>query len=395
MKKIGIFLIGLFLSGNTFAYYVMGVTQKKDGAVPAAHIGVAAVALAFLALYCLVVWFVEVRESPKANLVASPTPPKGLSPSAMRFISLMTFDTKIFLVAIVNMSVKGFLKITSQHRHYVITKLTDDTSQLSVGEKALSKELFMDDDAFVIDAQHAIDLDGARNTLHHCLIGEFQNISFSRHIGYFVGALLISYVCFAAMIPQTAISWWVSGMCVMLMANCVILLRILLRPSQKLGHNIPDWSLQKLHREEKIFYRLALLVLVLMMAMLPAMVYLDWTGTLVFVTMIIILVVFNQKIKSHTVQGSKIEEQIEDFKLFLKTANREQLKKILPDEDQTALFEKYFPYALALDVAEEWAAAFGGKEDFLEFYDGYASTMSAVVEKDDESAQGDGGILPG
>jgi hypothetical protein len=395
MKKPGIFLIGFLLSGKTFADSLTRVVQATHGPSAGPHIGVAAAVVAFLILYCLLVWCLEIREPPQGNIVASPKPLKGLSPSAMRFISLMTFDSKVFLVAMVNMSVKGFLKITRQHRQYIITKLTDDTSHLSIGEKALSKELFMDDEVVVIDVDNINDLDGARNILYHCLVSEFQNISFSRHTGYFIGALLISYAGFLAMLPPTSTSLFIGAMCVALLANCVILLRVLFRPSQKLGHNIPDWSLSKLHREEKTFYRLALIVLVLVIAMVPAVVYLNWVGTLLFVTMIIVLVVFNHKIKSHTVQGRKIEDQIEGFKLFLKTVKRKQLATLLPDEDQAALFEKYFPYALALDVPEEWAAVFGGKEDYLEFYDEYASRICAIIEKDDENAQGDNGLLPG
>jgi hypothetical protein len=74
---------------TTFAYYAIGVVHVKDAAVPTAHLGVAAAALVFLPLYCLVVWFVEVREPPKNNLIASPRPPKALLPSAIRFISLI------------------------------------------------------------------------------------------------------------------------------------------------------------------------------------------------------------------------------------------------------------------------------------------------------------------
>ena len=61
----------------------------------------------------------------------------------------------------------------------------------------------------------------------------------------------------------------------------------------------------------------------------------------------------------YTQQGQKIKEEIEGFKLFLTTTETERLKVIgTPPTKTPELFERYLPYAIAMDVEEQWSAQF-------------------------------------
>jgi len=51
-------------------------------------------------------------------------------------------------------------------------------------------------------------------------------------------------------------------------------------------------------------------------------------------------------------------DQIEGFKLFLSVAEKERLNLLNPPERTPELFEKYLPYALALDVEVQWTEQF-------------------------------------
>jgi uncharacterized membrane protein YgcG len=51
-------------------------------------------------------------------------------------------------------------------------------------------------------------------------------------------------------------------------------------------------------------------------------------------------------------------DQIEGFRLYLSTAEEERLKVLHPPEKTPELFERYLPYALALDCENEWNAKF-------------------------------------
>jgi hypothetical protein len=385
VKILRIILIGFLSSGVVFAAPLLEPSRVTPvSTLPPPSVSILGMAVICLVVYCFLAWWWETREPRAGDIVATPKPPTGLSPSAMRYISLMKFDSKAFMAAVSNMIAKNFISVDKVHRSYVIKKLSDDTSQLSIGEKGLSKELFMDDNAVVIDPDNAIDLDSARNTLYHCLVSEFQNISFAKHTNYLIPAIAIMFLGFIAVLPRTTVSIFVASMITFLVAYSAILFQVLLRPSQKLARNIPDWSLSKLHKEERVFFRLAIFVCVAVLEIALVIMYFDWGISVLLLLMIAMVVVFAHVIKTHTLQGRRVLDKIEGFKLFLKTTTQAQCKALLPDEHQDGLFKKYFPYALALDVADEWADKFGGEEDFLEFYDNFASKICLIIEFDDE-----------
>jgi uncharacterized membrane protein len=51
-------------------------------------------------------------------------------------------------------------------------------------------------------------------------------------------------------------------------------------------------------------------------------------------------------------------DEIGGFKLYLAVAEKERLNILNPPEKTPELFEKYLPYALALDVENEWSEQF-------------------------------------
>jgi len=51
-------------------------------------------------------------------------------------------------------------------------------------------------------------------------------------------------------------------------------------------------------------------------------------------------------------------DQIEGFTMYLSVAEKERLELLHPPEKTPELFEKYLPYAFALDVENEWSEQF-------------------------------------
>ena len=69
-------------------------------------------------------------------------------------------------------------------------------------------------------------------------------------------------------------------------------------------------------------------------------------------------VIFYQLLRAPTEMGQKLLDQIAGFRLYLSTAEEERLKVLHPPEKTPELFERYLPYALALDCENEWNAKF-------------------------------------
>jgi uncharacterized membrane protein len=64
--------------------------------------------------------------------------------------------------------------------------------------------------------------------------------------------------------------------------------------------------------------------------------------------------------KAHTVAGRKIVDQIEGFRQYLGVAEEARLDALNPPDKTPELFERFLPYAVALDVENHWAQRFAG-----------------------------------
>jgi uncharacterized membrane protein YgcG len=65
-------------------------------------------------------------------------------------------------------------------------------------------------------------------------------------------------------------------------------------------------------------------------------------------------------LQAPTVPGRKVMDEIEGFKQYLGVAEEDRLNFLHPPEKTPELFERYLPYAVALDVENRWAERFAG-----------------------------------
>ena len=83
---------------------------------------------------------------------------------------------------------------------------------------------------------------------------------------------------------------------------------------------------------------------------------------IVFVVAVIFLVALNllfaYLMKAPTLFGRKEMDKIEGFKMYLKTAEEARLDSINVPDKTPELFEKYLPFAIALDCENQWANKF-------------------------------------
>jgi uncharacterized membrane protein YgcG len=63
-------------------------------------------------------------------------------------------------------------------------------------------------------------------------------------------------------------------------------------------------------------------------------------------------------LKAPTREGRAVIDQIDGLKLYLGTAEEERLDYLMPPEKTPQLFERFLPYAVALDVENRWAERF-------------------------------------
>ena len=68
--------------------------------------------------------------------------------------------------------------------------------------------------------------------------------------------------------------------------------------------------------------------------------------------------VFYHLLKAPTLLGAKVRDQIDGFRMFLNTAEKNRLEVLNPPQVTPEVFEKFLPYAIALDAENEWSKKF-------------------------------------
>ncbi len=114
----------------------MGYFIKDNSGIIIGLIGVIVVFL-----YYFFIWLKVGKDPEKGTIIPLFTPPSKFSPSAMRYVKKMGFDNKNFAAAIINMAVKGYLKIEEIDGDYTLIRKNSDLTNLTTEEKKIASSL--------------------------------------------------------------------------------------------------------------------------------------------------------------------------------------------------------------------------------------------------------------
>ena len=313
------------------------------------------------ALYFLFAWNKVGRDPPKGTIIPLFAPPKGLGPSAVRFVSRYGSDDKAFAAAMVGLAVKGRLGIEDDDRTFTITKLAGTGKEpLTSAESALYTAL-PSGSTELKQTNHA-SISAARSALDRALKNEFEGTAFLKNLGWFAVGLAISVLCLiigAVLLPGG------EGMLGLFAFGWMgiwwgVVLAVGWAGFKGLFAARGLWS--------KITSLGALLFLIPFAGggiIAPGLIFAQGGGSPGLFALVgtavllgLINVVFYHLLRAPTQSGRQLMDQIEGFRLYLSTAEEERLKVLHPPEKTPELFERYLPYALALDCENEWNAKF-------------------------------------
>lgn len=308
--------------------------------------------------YYLIVWFLYGRDPRKGTIIPLFEPPNRLSPAAIRYITRMGFDMKAFTAAVVDLATKKFITIKNDYDDYTLVKIGKDDSTLSLDEIDLQRALFQSGDSLHLSQSNASLLKSAKNKFKTALKETYQDTYFKSNLIYLIPGLLFTIVAFAIAIlgakepPAAAFSvLWLT----IWGTACSTLVVMMLNTWQKVWHffSIKN-SLSALFTTAFTF--VFSIGLVAGLTALTSAIEIFTVPVLFFI--MILNLVFYHLMKVPTAEGRKLMDQIEGFKLFLSTTERYRLESLNPPKQTPELFEKYLPYAIALDVENQWGELF-------------------------------------
>ncbi|MFC1813566.1 DUF2207 domain-containing protein [Thermodesulfobacteriota bacterium] len=316
-----------------------------------------------LMAYYLSIWFKIGRDPDKGAIIPLFSPPKGFSPAAVRFVIRMGFDHKSFASAVVDMAVKGFLVIEEDDDEFTLSKTGTDESLLSRGEKKIAKNLFLASDRIVLETANHSRIGKAVKAFKNNLTLDFEKRYFNRNSKKLIPGVVISLLALVSMVltaPEIGgavfmlvwLSIWTAG-CLALVCGTVSAWKTALSGGGSGG----EGAVKKTG------------AVLITLFTLPFVGF-EFFGMWAFSTMaspmavvglfLIILInfIFYYLMKAPTLYGRWIMDRIEGFELYLSVAEKEGLAMRNPPEKTPELFEKFLPYAMALDVENQWGEQF-------------------------------------
>ncbi|MEX0976827.1 MAG: DUF2207 domain-containing protein [Woeseia sp.] len=161
-----------------------------------ANLLVALAGLLGLLAYYIPVWHRFGRDPAKGVIVTRYEPPRDLSPASLRYIRQMSYDDKTMTAAIINLAVKGYLRIDKSGKQHTLHRQdpSGNHAALAAGEKTLLSALFHDGTDIVLDNKNHKVLGRARSLHRTSLKRDYANRYFRTNGAMNMPGILLAVV---------------------------------------------------------------------------------------------------------------------------------------------------------------------------------------------------------
>jgi hypothetical protein len=284
------------------------------------------------------------------------------------------FDKKVLVVNLIDLAVKKELAILEDlSGGYILGRLQPGSqpisaprgllegplAEITADEKLVVKTLFAAGDTIRLEPTHCSPVGGSLEALHHRLRSNLEKVDFVNSGRYLVPGLLISLgtVVRCGFAVQGAQRTLVLILAMGLLPGslgCLTLGRLALAACK---NALSD----PLHAPtaRKLAMVMSGVCLAFFIAEVVGLGILAWAASTEVVAVLLLMVAINYLayflLKSSTRAGRALAEQIEGFRMFLTTMGQDARTPLKGPPDW---FERFLPYAMALNVEKVWGEKF-------------------------------------
>ncbi len=318
------------------------------------------IGLVLLLAYYVLAWSRVGRDPAKGTVIPLFSPPQGFSPAAMRTLARMDFDHKAFAAAVVNAAVKGALKIQDTGSGFRLEKTGRGHKGLSSGEKAMLAGLFASGTRLDLNRKNHKTVRRAVTALQTTLRSELEKVYFQTNKGWLIPGVLLSLAMVTGVVLFSRDLGTALFMTVWLSIWTMGTVGLVWQALSRWKSAFAGQGLRLMDKGGALFMTLFALpflageifglgMFVQAASPIAAVALLAVTG---------VNVLFWHLLKAPTLSGRSVMDRIEGFRLYLGVAEKERLSVLHPPEQTPELFERYLPFALALDLEHEWSEQF-------------------------------------
>ncbi len=312
------------------------------------------VCLLLLLVYCWITWNKVGRDPRKPVVIPAFRPPHEWSAGVIRYLYKRTSDDRAFTAALVSMAVKKAIHIDCVDKQYTL-RAKERVATLSEEEQVLYDTLFKSAKTLVVADKNHTCFAKATLALRDSLSAKVNLTDYYlknlKYIGWGAFVAVSVLVFYLLMSPSVT----TAGMYFFTVPLIVILLMSLFGKKVSPTASKGCFTL--------LFWLFFLLPMGLMgFATIGAGVLFvasDSVISAVFVFLVLVIYGFYVwLIKAPTPLGAKTSAELEGFRMYLKTAEEHRLNLLTPPEQTPELFERMLPYAIALNVENQWSRKF-------------------------------------
>jgi uncharacterized membrane protein YgcG len=304
------------------------------------------------------------RDPPDGTVVPIFSPPDNLTPAAMRYLTRKSFDDRAFAAALVDAAVKGRLKIVeedggffSSTKRFIERPSAPGGVALDAPEQASIDALVGKGERIEMDNANHSEFSSAMKVLSESFDKRFSGVAFHRNIGW----------AFAAVGVWFAILWATAA--VILVVEGASEAKLALASAFLFGLAAVIWGVvPRKHGAagcilKALPWTFAALGFFIALPTIPAALAAGrWVPLAIAAVGLPLALSSFAWIDAPTKEGRAILDRIAGFKQYLSITERDRLDRMHAPKDNIEVFERYLPYAIALDVENRWAERF---EDVL------------------------------
>lgn len=310
-------------------------------------------------IYYSLTWLRIGKDPDKGVIIPQFEPPKGYSPASMRYIYKMGFDDKALSSALINMAVKGFITIKQDGNDITVIKNINSKDNLPNDERLIYEKLFKYSNSIELKRENHKTLLEVKKEFKKKLKNSYEKIYFYSNSAFFIVGITFS-------LTVTLISAFFSANQPFAVFLCLWLTLWTIGVFSILYALTIAWKRALKGLDSIMNIIKALFITIFCLPFIGAEVFAIWmllkVTSPIFVMSLfslgIINNIFYHLLKAPTLRGRLLMDKIEGFKLFLKTTEGDRFKMLYPGGKTPELFERYLPFAVALDVESEWTEQF-------------------------------------
>jgi hypothetical protein len=327
------------------------------------NFALAVTAVVAVCAYYVFAWLLFGRDPKAGVLMVSYEPPRNLSPAMIRYVWKERFDDRTFWAGVLSLVAKGLATMHAENGATQLrpTEAANRKQSLPQEEQILLNRLLRGRPKkgiviTMLDARTALAASDMAASLHQSAVGRwFQE----NRIYVTVGTCLSVAALFAVAQPRRMEQWGVVVLAIAMMAPAAFYLFFLAMRARDVYRSLCEkFDATLLWRGAGI---VAFIVSCTAGIVLGGVVLggnFGWPLIVVAVFLTILNVLQLQWMKAPTQDGGRLMTEIEGFRLFLKSVERLPMQRSEAPGNNGGLYEKYLPYAVALEVEQAWGDQF-------------------------------------